>query len=135
MKKKTVSLMKAFEMFADYVSASDLIAARLLSKISVAIFKKRLDLGLNQKEFAEKLEVSQAMVSKWESENYNYSIETLAKICDKLDLDIDITIEDKSAAYQYCDIYDDDWISGKSELMDAIKTNDEVKNLTLLECA
>lgn len=131
MKKKTVSLTEALEMFADYVSMSDLIATRLLSKISASIVKKRLDMGLNQTEFAKKMSVSQAMVSKWESENYNYSIEGLADICAKLDLDIDISIKDKTLEEEYSNTPVQKWnIHSKKE-----KGIEESRNLTLLSMA
>ena len=41
---------------------------------------------MSQKQFAQFMGVSQAMVSKWESGDCNFTIETIAKICDKLDL-------------------------------------------------
>ena len=39
---------------------------------------------MTQKEFAKKLNVSQGMVSKWESEDYNFTIESLAQIAEKI---------------------------------------------------
>ena len=58
-----------------------------LAVISAKIYLRRIELGLDQKSFAKLMGVSQCMVSKWESENYNFSISTLVKICKKLDLE------------------------------------------------
>jgi transcriptional regulator with XRE-family HTH domain len=57
-----------------------------LAKISARIEKRRLDMGMTQKEFANYMGVSQGMVSKWESGEYNFSINSLNEICNKLDL-------------------------------------------------
>lgn len=97
MKAKTVGIADLLKAFEGYVTSADLLASRLLANISVAITKKRLDLKMNQTEFAKLLGVSQGMVSKWESENYNYTVEGLANICDKLEMDLEITIEPKVA--------------------------------------
>lgn len=91
-KTKTKPLSELFDLFQNAVSPADFIAAKLLTKISTAITKARLEKNMTQKEFAEFLDVSQGMVSKWESSDYNYTIESLANICDKLDYEIDITI-------------------------------------------
>ena len=63
-----------------------------LAKISAKLERCRLDLGMTQKEFADYMGVTQGMVSKWESEDYNYSVKALAKICDKLNLNLEIRL-------------------------------------------
>lgn len=77
------------------LSYGDVMAAEQLAKISVAIFKARTNRGMTQKEFADFLGVSQSMVSKWESQDYNYSIGALAEICDKLEMDLNVEIKAK----------------------------------------
>ena len=42
-----------------------------LAKISAQIERERLEMGMSQKEFAEYMGVTQEMVSKWESREYN----------------------------------------------------------------
>lgn len=84
------------DALAASLSCSDVIAAEALAKVSTMIFKARIDRGMTQKEFAELLGVSQGMVSKWESEDYNFSIEALAKICEKLDWDLMIDMRPRS---------------------------------------
>ena len=83
---------KFIELFADALSESDIVASRELSKIAIMLAKARTDRGMTQKEFAKFMDVSQGMVSKWESEYYNFSIETLAKICEKLNMNLEIKI-------------------------------------------
>ncbi len=63
-------------------------------KISTAIFMYRTKHKLSQKKLAEKLGVTQAMVSKLESGDYNYTIEQLWKVSSKLGLNFDIIFEE-----------------------------------------
>jgi len=89
-KEYCADLNDLFEIFEKNLSASDLIASRVLGKISATIVKTRLEMGMTQKEFAQYLEVSQSMVSKWESADYNFSVKALAEIASKLDFDLRI---------------------------------------------
>lgn len=50
---------------------------------------------MTQKEFAEHIKVSQGMISKWESGNYNFSIKTLAEVAEKLDMELYINLNRK----------------------------------------
>jgi len=72
-------------------------------KISTAIFKYRIKHNLSQKKLAEKLGVTQAMVSKLESGDYNYTIEQLWKISQKLGLSFDVMFEEASAEITVAD--------------------------------
>jgi transcriptional regulator with XRE-family HTH domain len=65
-------------------------------RISTAIFDYRIKENLSQKELAKNLGVTQAMVSKLESGDYNYSIEQLWKISQKLGFKLSITFEEES---------------------------------------
>lgn len=98
---KPVKLSELLKKFENYVTPADVTAARLLAKISSAITKRRIDFKMNQKEFANLLGVSQSMVSKWESSNYNFSIETLAEVCDKLNMELEITIKSDVEKYNH----------------------------------
>lgn len=75
------------------LSSRDILEAELLSKISSMIAAERIAKKMTQKEFAEYLDVSQTMVSKWESSDYNFSIKLLAKVFDKLEKPIDIVLK------------------------------------------
>ena len=58
-----------------------------LALISSTIERRRIEMGMTQVEFAEYMGVTQGMVSKWESREYNFTIKTLNEICCKLDLE------------------------------------------------
>ncbi len=63
-------------------------------KISTAIFIYRTKRNLSQKKLAEKLGVTQAMVSKLESGDYNYTVEQLWKISQKLGFRFEVLLEE-----------------------------------------
>lgn len=101
-------LNELINAMSEEIDLSDIVAAEQLAKISSAIIKCRVDKKMSQKEFAEFIGVSQGMVSKWESEDYNFTVEGLAKICEKLNLDLDITIKPKNrkvntTIMEYCE--------------------------------
>ncbi len=63
-------------------------------KISTAIFIYRTRRNLSQKKLAEKLGVTQTMVSNFESGDYNYTVEQLWKISQKLGFRFDVLLEE-----------------------------------------
>ncbi len=65
----------------------------LKGKISAAILNKRYELEMKQSEFAKYMGVSQSMISKWESGEYNFSCESIAQL-DKIG--IELTVNDKN---------------------------------------
>ena len=85
-----------FDYFDQFLSEEDKITNDLLTKLSLEIVKCRLERQLTQKEFAKVLGVSQSMISKIESDEYNFSIGTLVKIFNKLDKIMDIKIYPKA---------------------------------------
>ena len=82
------------------VSQQQLKTEKALSIISARIFTKRTALGMDQKQFANFMGVSQGMVSRWESGTYNFTIATLIGICDKLDLDFEPQIYEQAIPQQ-----------------------------------
>ncbi len=64
----------------------------LIHEISMAIVRERKKLGMNQTEFAKFLGVTQGMVSKWESGEYNFTLENISNIFVKLNLDVNINV-------------------------------------------
>ena len=72
-----------------------------LARISAKIELARLDRGMTQKEFADFMGVTQGMVSKWESREYNFTIKSLNEICAKLGLEFDIDIYSENAKAEY----------------------------------
>jgi len=63
-----------------------------LARISAKIERCRLDLGMTQIEFARFMGVTQQMVSKWESGDYNFTVRSLNEICQKLNLTFSVNI-------------------------------------------
>ena len=88
------------DYLANYVSKSDIYAAKAIAKISMFIYQYRQDLNMTQKAFAEKMGVTQGMVSKWESADYNFTIETIAQIAEKLNVTFDIEFAPESEYLQ-----------------------------------
>lgn len=72
----------------------------LMAKVSMMILKERQNRGMNQKEFAEFMNASQSIISKWESSSCNFSLKKMVSILRKLD----ITIEFKSKMEVYKNI-------------------------------
>ena len=92
-KEYCCNLDDLLEIFEEDVATADIISARVLAEVSASIVKYRVDNGMTQKEFAQYMDVSQGMVSKWESADYNFSIKTLADIAAKLDMDVKICLQ------------------------------------------
>lgn len=63
-------------------------------QISTAIFNYRLKHNFSQKKLAKILGVTQAMVSKLESGDYNYTIEQLWKVSQKLGFKLAVQMEE-----------------------------------------
>jgi len=68
----------------------------ILVDISSKLINYRVNNRLNQKELANRLEVSQAMVSKLESGDYNPTVGQLWKISKKLDWKFGIIFEEET---------------------------------------
>ncbi len=66
----------------------------ILVDIACKIINYRLDNNITQKDLADKLNITQAMVSKLESGEYNPSIGFLFKIASKLDWKFQLIIEE-----------------------------------------
>ena len=79
-----------YSLLANYISKSDIYAATVIAKVSAFIINYRNRTGMTQKEFAEFMGVSQSMVSKWESTEYNFSVESIAQIAEKLGYTFDV---------------------------------------------
>lgn len=93
------------ESLQSEITTSDSYYYDILYKISTAVFENRISKDMNQNEFSNLLGVSQAMISKYESGDYNFTIKQVCKLCEKLDLHIDfslspITSENDKVSYQ-----------------------------------
>ena len=70
-------------------------AASLMCDVSTALVEYRRKNKLTQKELAERLNVGQSMISKYESGTYNWSIRSLSEVSSKLGLDLTLSIDEK----------------------------------------
>lgn len=99
--RKTTTLDNLFKKFSTGLSVATLNSIRLLSKISAKITVARIDKNMTQTQFAEYMDVSQGMISKWESGDYNFTIKQLCEICEKLELTPDVEFEPLNAMPEY----------------------------------
>ena len=72
-----------------------------LAIISARIEECRQNMNMTQKEFAEYMNVSQGMVSKWESREYNFTIRSLNEICEKLHLSLNLDMQPVNMVKKY----------------------------------
>ena len=70
-----------------------LASERIRAVIGAKINLKRLEMEMDQKAFAKYMGVTQGLVSRWESGNYNFTISNLASICQKLNPGLDVIVE------------------------------------------
>lgn len=77
---------KKTNWIAEGLSDAEIKTTVALAKISGQIERCRIDMHMSQKEFATYMGVSQSMVSKWENSEYNFTIEALNEICEKVNL-------------------------------------------------
>lgn len=96
MLKEKIQNTKTTNWLAEGLTDTEINSIKELAVISAKIEMKRNELGMNQKEFAKMMGVSQGMVSKWESGEYNFTIATLKDICSKLDLEFEPIIREKN---------------------------------------
>lgn len=77
------------DLLHQYFTDTEIKTHRKQAAISSRLEMWRVDHKMTQKQFAELLGVTQAMVSKWESGEYNFTIKTLAQLSDKLGIEMD----------------------------------------------
>ncbi|NLZ82660.1 MAG: helix-turn-helix transcriptional regulator [Clostridiales bacterium] len=91
---------KTTEWLSEGISQVEIEKIKKLALISSKIQLKRNSLGMNQKQFAKMMNVTQGMISKWESGEYNFTLTTLIDICSKLDLEFEPNIKDNEYCYE-----------------------------------
>lgn len=77
------------ELFSSVMSRAEMSANRQLALISAAIELWRVENNMTQKEFAKFMGVTQSMVSKWESGEYNFSVKILSEISDRMGISLE----------------------------------------------
>jgi len=98
-KKEKIINAKTVDFFNE-LTQEEKAEAELKASIAMAIHDKRIAMKMNQQEFAEMNQVSQTMVSKWESGEYNFTISNLSKILTALGIKIMLQEEKKSSLTQ-----------------------------------
>lgn len=93
--EEKIAKAKPTSWVVDDMSKTDIKSTVALARISATIERKRLDKEMTQKEFADFMGVTQGMVSKWESRDYNFTIRSLNEICEKLGLNLLVELEDR----------------------------------------
>jgi transcriptional regulator with XRE-family HTH domain len=69
---------------------------RIMAHISMRIAQARDELGMSQKEFAEFMNVTQGMVSRWECAACNFTFEKAVSIFCKLGISLDVSFAVKA---------------------------------------
>ena len=80
--------MLKYLLLIDSISDEERRAAEYIASIALNIQEQRRAQGLTQKQLADKLGVSQAMVSQWENGEENFTVATLVKISSALGLQL-----------------------------------------------
>lgn len=99
--KYAVPVTDLIDVIASKMGEAELAELTTLMEISSSISSQRKAKGLTQKEFAAKVGVSQGMVSRWESGDYNFSIKILSQIAVALDLELKCPLNLYDQACQY----------------------------------
>jgi len=93
-------------LFAETLSPSEVLSSKAMAEASKSITKERLRLGMNQTEFADYIHVKQSLISRWESGQYNFSIQKLSEIAASLDMDLSVKLRRKpELKYSYNEHY------------------------------
>jgi len=97
----------------------------ILLEISLTLIKYRLKNNLTQKDLADKLEISQSMISKLESGDYNPSISQLWKISKRLGWTFNVTFNEETTETKI-------WNENDNILNYSNELNDELEIMDLL---
>jgi len=94
---------KTSEWISEGLSNEKIKEIKKLAVISAQIQLRRIEMGMNQKQFAKMMGVTQGMISKWESGKYNFTIKTLDEIYDRLGLEFSPTVQNNT--YNVCKMH------------------------------
>ena len=72
---------------SDYLSQEEKVIAKYIGQIASIIQRQRKEKGYTQQELANRLGVSQVMVSRWENGEENFTIASLVKISAALEIE------------------------------------------------
>ena len=107
--KKLEQLSVKEDLFPE-LSSVEKATNKLLAKIASKIYRRRKQLGMTQKQLSDRLNVSQPMVSQWESGECNFTIESLVEILDTLNMNVDLVFTPVGPVYM-----DNTWSTPKPD--------------------
>lgn len=90
-KNKKCNIDDLLSLFEETISPADVLSSKLRAQVSSIITKERLKLKMTQSQYAKHIDVKQSQISRWEHGDYNFSLDKIADIAAKLNLDINIT--------------------------------------------
>lgn len=91
--KEKIESAKSTGWISEGMDEAEIKTTVELAKISAKIEKYRRNMGMTQKEFADYMGVTQGMVSKWESREYNFTIKSINEICQKIGFSFSLCME------------------------------------------
>lgn len=91
-KKLKSNLGEELAPLIKFMTIEDIYSMKIQDYITDILIEQRLKLGYNRKQFAEYLKVPLNSVIQWEDNIYNFNIDELIGICEKLKLRLKITI-------------------------------------------
>lgn len=83
----------------DTLSAAEKRTRKIMVTISIMISDERKRRRMTQKQFAEFMGVKQSLVSRWENGHYNFTIEKVVEIFEKLDLKLNFELPKSKKTY------------------------------------
>ena len=78
---------------SDYLTHEESVTAKYIAQIAAIIQRQRKAQGFTQQDLANKLGVSQAIVSRWENGEENFTVATLVKISAALGIELHNLLE------------------------------------------
>jgi len=87
--EKLANAKLANDLFED-LSPQEKKFEDIMAKITSRLIQERHKRGMTQKDFADFMGVKQAMVSKWESGDYNFTFKAAINIFEKLNIQFDV---------------------------------------------
>ena len=94
MEKRKTDISELADLLNDLISPTEALFADIQGQIAASFSKERLSRNLSQKQFAELIGASQSQVSKWESGDFNFTINTLVKFAIALEKRVTISFSD-----------------------------------------
>ncbi len=93
-------LKRLLDALTKKMSDNELLMTSLQADIAAAIAERRVELNLSQKDLADKLNVSQSMISKIEKGDCNYQLQTLVNIALALNITMRSPFVNRTFAYR-----------------------------------